>query len=236
MPRNNRPETPHTGRFAKATNGAQSGPPTRRTTGPAGRRFEVRIIGGEWRGRKLNFPPAAGLRPTPDRVRETVFNWLQFELAGTSCLDLFAGSGALGFEALSRGAAEVVFVERDPEAARAIGEMLIELRCDRGRVEQLDALAWLELGPPASKPFDIVFLDPPYGESWLPVLAEKLERGGWLAPGAWIYLEDAAARGEPRLPAAWTLLRSKRAGDVGYHLARRGSPAHDNDHQARGSE
>ena len=236
MPRNNRPETPRTGRFARATNGPAGGPPTRRVAAPAGGRFEVRIIGGEWRGRKLHFPPSAGLRPTPDRVRETVFNWLQFELAGARCLDLFAGSGALGFEALSRGAGEVVFVERDAVSARAIRDMLAQLRCDRGRVEQLDAFAWLERRPPASKPFDVVFLDPPYGEALLSVLAEKLECGGWLAPGAWIYLEDAAARGEPPLPAGWTLLRSKRAGDVGYHLARRGSPAHNNDHQARGSE
>ncbi|MBK7904019.1 MAG: 16S rRNA (guanine(966)-N(2))-methyltransferase RsmD [Proteobacteria bacterium] len=236
MPRNNRPETPRTGRFAKATNGPAGGPPTRRVAAPAGGRFEVRIIGGEWRGRKLHFPPSAGLRPTPDRVRETVFNWLQFELAGARCLDLFAGSGALGFEALSRAAGEVVFVEHDAGSARAIRDMLAQLRCDRGRVEQVDALAWLEHGPPASRPFDIVFLDPPYGEAWLPVLAEKLDRGGWLTPGAWIYLEDAAARGEPLLPAGWTLLRSKRAGDVGYHLARRGSPVHNNDHQARGSE
>ena len=236
MPRNNRPETPRTGRFAKATNGPEGGPPTRRAAAPAGGRFVVRIIGGEWRGRKLHFPPSAGLRPTPDRVRETVFNWLQFELAGARCLDLFAGSGALGFEALSRGAGEVVFVERDPASARAISDMLTRLRCNRGRVEQVDALAWLERGPPASKPFDIVFLDPPYDEAWLPVLSEKLDRGGWLAPGAWIYLEDAAARGEPPLPASWTLLRSKRAGDVGYHLARRASPAHNNDYQARGSE
>ncbi|MBP7608897.1 MAG: 16S rRNA (guanine(966)-N(2))-methyltransferase RsmD [Steroidobacteraceae bacterium] len=236
MPRNNRPETPHTGRFAKATNGPKGAPPTRRAAAPAGGRFEVRIIGGEWRGRKLHFPPAAGLRPTPDRVRETLFNWLQFELAGARCLDLFAGSGALGIEALSRGAAEAVFVERDAGSARAIRDLLAQLRCDRGRVEQVDALAWLEPGPRASKHFDIVFLDPPYGEAWLPVLAEKLERGGWLAPRAWIYLEDAAARGEPPLPAGWALLRSKRAGDVGYHLARRGIPAHNNDHQARGSE
>jgi 16S rRNA (guanine966-N2)-methyltransferase len=228
-PRNNRPETPRTGRFAKATSGPAGGPPTRRAATPAGGHFEVRIIGGEWRGRKLHFPPSAGLRPTPDRVRETVFNWLQFELAGARCLDLFAGSGALGFEALSRGAGEVVFVERDAVSARTIRDMLAQLRCDRGRVEQVDALAWLERGPPAAKPFDIVFLDPPYDEAWLPVLAEKLDRGGWLAPGAWIYLEDAAARGEPPLPAGWTLLRSKRAGDVGYHLARRASPAHNND-------
>jgi 16S rRNA (guanine966-N2)-methyltransferase len=236
MPRNNRPETPRTGRFVKATNGPEGGPPTRRAAVPAGGRFQVRIIGGEWRGRKLHFPPSAGLRPTPDRVRETVFNWLQFELAGARCLDLFAGSGALGFEALSRGAGEVVFVECDAVAARAIREMLAQLHCDRGRVEQVDALAWLECGPPGSKPFDIVFLDPPYGEALLPVLAEKLERGGWLAPRAWIYLEDAAARGEPALPAGWTLLRSKRAGDVGYHLARRGVPAPEDNKQARGTE
>jgi 16S rRNA (guanine966-N2)-methyltransferase len=165
-----------------------------------------------------------------------VFNWLQFELAGARCLDLFAGSGALGFEALSRGASEVVFVERDPASARAISDTLARLRCDRGRVEQADALAWLDRGPSASKPFDIVFLDPPYSEAWLPVLAEKLECGGWLAPGAWIYLEDAAARGEPPLPEGWTLLRSKRAGDVGYHLARRGVPAPENNKQARGNE
>ena len=236
MPRNNRPDTPRTGRFAKATNGPEGGPPTRRAAAPAGGRFEVRIIGGEWRGRKLHFPPSAGLRPTPDRVRETVFNWLQFELAGRRCLDLFAGSGALGFEALSRGAGEVVFVERDPVSARAINDMLAQLRCDRGRVEQVDALAWLERGPLASQPFDVVFLDPPYDQAWLPVLAEKLERGGWLAPGAWVYLEDAAAHGEPALPPGWIMHRSKRAGDVGYHLARRGVPAPENNKQARGNE
>ncbi len=235
MPRNNRPDTPRTGRFAKATNGPQKGPPTSRATGPAGRRFEVRIIGGDWRGRKLHFPPAAGLRPTPDRVRETVFNWLQFELAGTRCLDLFAGSGALGLEALSRGAAEVVFVERDPVAARSIGEMLVQLRCDRGRVENIDAFAWLERATRPSRPFDTVFLDPPYGEKWLPGLTATLERGGWLAPDARIYLEDAAANGEPMLPAGWTLVRSKRAGDVGYHLARRGVPVPEDNKQARGT-
>jgi len=235
MPRNNRPETPRTGRFAKATNGPQDGPPNRRTAAPAGGRFEVRIIGGEWRGRKLHFPPSAGLRPTPDRVRETLFNWLQFELAGKHCLDLFAGSGALGLESLSRGAAEVVFVEHDPVSVRAIGEVLGQLKCGRGRVDQADAFAWLERAPPA-RPFDIAFLDPPYDAAWLPVLAEKLERGRWLAPGAWVYLEDAAAHGEPPLPPSWAMHRSKRAGDVGYHLARRGVPAPEDNKQARGTE
>ncbi len=236
MPRNNRPETPRADRFADATAEQAGRPPTRRPAALRGGQHEVRIIGGEWRGRKLHFTPAAGLRPTPDRVRETLFNWLQFELAGTRCLDLFAGSGALGFEALSRGAAEAVFVERDPVSARAIGDMLARLRCERGRVERVDALAWLERGPLSPQPFDIVFLDPPYDEACLPVLTAQLERGGWLAPGGWVYLEDAAARGEPTLPTGWTLLRSKRAGDVGYHLARRGVPAPENNRQARGSK
>jgi 16S rRNA (guanine966-N2)-methyltransferase len=224
MPRNNRTETPRADRFADATNGPTGGPPTRRATPASGGRSEVRIIGGEWRGRKLHFPEVAGLRPTPDRVRETVFNWLQFELAGRRCLDLFAGSGAFGFESLSRGAAEVVFVERDAAAAAAISAMLGALRCERGRVVQEDALRWLARGP--SRPYDIVYVDPPYAERCLPAVTEQLERGGWLAPDALIYLEDAAECGVPVLPAGWHMHRSKRAGDVGYHLARRGAAAH----------
>jgi 16S rRNA (guanine966-N2)-methyltransferase len=223
MPRNNRTETPRSGRFADATNGPTGGPPTRRATPSSGGRSEVRIIGGEWRGRKLHFPDVAGLRPTPDRVRETVFNWLQFDLAGRRCLDLFAGSGAFGFESLSRGAAEVVFVERDAAAADAIRRMLEILQCSRGQVVNEDAREWLRRGP--ARPFDVVFVDPPYAERWLVTVAEQLERGGWLAPAASIYLEDAAAHGVPALPAGWHMHRSKRAGDVGYHLARRGAAA-----------
>jgi 16S rRNA (guanine966-N2)-methyltransferase len=223
MPRNNPPETPHAGRLARAKSVPEGGPPTRPATASTGGRFQVRIIGGEWRGRKLNFPPSTGLRPTPDRVRETVFNWLQFDLAGRRCLDLFAGSGAFGFESLSRGAAEVVFVERDAAAADAIRGMLAALRCERGRVVQEDALHWLARCP--SRPFDIVYVDPPYAERRLPAVAEQLDRGGWLAPDASIYLEDAAEHGVPVLPTGWHMHRSKRAGDVGYHLARRGAAA-----------
>jgi 16S rRNA (guanine966-N2)-methyltransferase len=236
MPRNNRPETPRTGRFAEATNGPAGGPPTRRAAAPGGGRFEVRIIGGEWRGRKLHFPRLDGLRPTPDRVRETLFNWLQFELVGRRCLDLFAGSGALGFEALSRGAAEVVFVERDVGAAQAMRAMLAKLACHRGRVEQGDAFDWLERADRTGPPFDVVFLDPPYGQSLLGEAMEKLERSGRLARDAWIYLEDAADRGVPAVPSGWTVLRSKRAGDVGYHLARRAPDARYENNQARGNE
>jgi 16S rRNA (guanine966-N2)-methyltransferase len=183
---------------------------------------EVRIVAGAWRGRKIVFPDIAGLRPTPDRVRETLFNWLQFEITGKRCLDLFAGSGALGFEALSRGAGEVVFVERDADAAAAIRQNLARLGGgERGRLEPTDAFAFL--ARPAGR-FDLVFLDPPYAAGLLPRACDELETRGWLQPGAWIYLEDAAAHGPPAVPAGWVVLRSKRAGDVGYHLARRDGP------------
>jgi 16S rRNA (guanine966-N2)-methyltransferase len=232
MPRNNRTGL-RAGRIADATSDLAAKSRGRGARLP-GQRGEVRIIGGEWRGRKLHFPQAATLRPTPDRVRETVFNWLQFELAGKRCLDLFAGSGALGFEALSRGASEVVFVERDPPAAAAIRDSLRLLRCDRGRLESRDAFAYLAQGP--AQPFDIVFVDPPYAERWLARTCTALESGGWLQPDAWVYLEDAAAHGLSAVPPGWALLRSKKAGDVGYHLARRGrAPMFANDAEQEGS-
>jgi 16S rRNA (guanine966-N2)-methyltransferase len=185
---------------------------------PPGHRNQVRIIGGEWRGRKLHFPQSPAIRPTPDRVRETVFNWLQSHVAGLRCLVLFAGSGALGFEALSRGAREVVFVETDPDAIRHVAQMLQTLKCDRGKAVAMDAFGYLAQAP---EPFDLVFLDPPFADRALPRLCSLLETRGWLQPGAHVYLEDSAASGAPELPAGWTLLRSKRAGEVGYHLARR---------------
>lgn len=218
MPRNNRTGPRHNTGVADATTGPVANPARRATTLSRGRGV-VRIIGGEWRGRKLHFPQSDALRPTPDRVRETLFNWLQFELAGKRCLDLFAGSGALGFEALSRGAAAVQFVEPDPVAAGAIRDALHTFGTDLGRVEQQDAFAFLR-GRPV-QPFDVVFLDPPYAARWLGKACEALEQGGWLKAGAWVYLEDAAVQGAPGLPEGWNLLRSKKAGDVGYHLARR---------------
>ena len=221
MPRNNRPGRPRDHGIADATTPRRPSSGRRQDATAPGHRGEVRIIGGTWRGRKLQFPAADTLRPTPDRVRETVFNWLQFDIAGRCCLDLFAGSGALGFEALSRGAAEVVFVERDPRVAEAIGAALHTLRCERAQVATQDAFAYLRQATP--RPFDLVFLDPPYDERWLGRACTALDSGGWLAPRAWVYLEDAAANGIPALPEGWTLLRSKKAGDVGYHLARRGA-------------
>jgi 16S rRNA (guanine966-N2)-methyltransferase len=178
----------------------------------------LRIIGGEWRGRKIRFPGVEGLRPTPDRVRETLFNWLAPAVAGSRCLDLFAGSGALGLEALSRGAAAVTFVERQRDAARQLSETTAVLARDRATVHQAEAASWLA-GP--ATPFDIVFIDPPYGSGLLADAMQSLESRGWLAPQAFIYLEAPAKAGAPAMPEGWTLHRSGRAGAVGYHLARR---------------
>jgi 16S rRNA (guanine966-N2)-methyltransferase len=178
---------------------------------------EVRIIGGAWRGRKLRFPTGvAGLRPTPDRVRETLFNWLRESVPDSRCLDLYAGSGALGFEALSRGAREVVFVDHDARVARYLAEALERLGSRHGIVQRADARAFLSA---RGEPFDLVFLDPPFDSQVLPELVTLLDAHGWLRPGGMVYLERPASEGEPALPTGWRLHRSKRAGEVGYHLA-----------------
>ena len=179
---------------------------------------QLRLIGGQWRSRRLEFPDLPGLRPTPDRVRETLFNWLAPRLPGARCLDLFAGSGALGLEALSRGAAETLFVEQHPQAVGALRENLARLNAQGGRVERADALDWLR--QPAT-PFEIVFLDPPFADGLLEPACALLEQGGWLTANAWIYLEAPANQAAPLLPAAWSLHREKVAGTVAYRLARR---------------
>jgi len=183
-----------------------------------GQRNSVRIIGGGWRGRRVTFPDIPGLRPTPDRVRETLFNWLQNDIAGARCLDLFAGSGALGLEALSRGAAEVVFVEQAVAASRALQEQVTRLGgAARARVTEMGASRFLRSAP---QPFDIVFLDPPFGQDALAQYLPQLDTGSWLKSGALVYLENEKAAGAPPLPQRWELLKSKSAGEVGYHLAR----------------
>jgi len=178
----------------------------------------LRIIGGDWRGRRIRFPGQGGIRPTPDRVRETLFNWLMGKVPGSRCLDLFAGSGALGLEALSRGAAHVTFVERDRENAARLRETAASLAPGRATVMEADALAWLE-GPPQA--FDIVFLDPPFAAGILAESMQRLDARGFLAPGAFVYVEMPASAGPPPLAAGWHLHRTGRAGAVGYHLARR---------------
>jgi 16S rRNA (guanine966-N2)-methyltransferase len=180
----------------------------------------VRIIGGAWRRRVLRFPDAEGLRPTPDRVRETLFNWLGQDLSGSSCLDLFAGSGALGFEAASRGATRVVMVERSPGVAAAlrVNAGLLEAA---GRVEivEADAVEFASARDMATTRFDVVFLDPPYRQGWLERLAPML--AGLLAGDGALYVEagtplDALGR--------WRTVRSGKAGRVFYHLMRNGEP------------
>lgn len=174
----------------------------------------LRIIGGMWRGRKLRFPPSVQIRPTPDRVRETLFNWLSSRVHGARCLDLFAGSGALGLEALSRGASLVTFVERDAAAARELRARLSEWQVTGGQVRQMDALDFLGQTPDR---FDIVFLDPPFGSDLLAPAARALDAGDWLAPAALVYIEHPA-HASPTLPAAWARARAKQAGEVGYDL------------------
>jgi 16S rRNA (guanine966-N2)-methyltransferase len=178
----------------------------------------LRIIGGEWRGRRIRFPGKGGIRPTPDRVRETLFNWLMAKVSGSRCLDLFAGSGALGLEALSRGAARVTFVERDRENAASLAATVAALAPSRAAVIEADALAWLAGAPEA---FDVVFLDPPFAAGLLGEAIRLLESRGWLADDALIYVEMPAKFGPPELPAGWRAHRTGRAGAVGYHLARR---------------
>lgn len=177
----------------------------------------IRIIGGQLRNSRLDVPDLPGLRPTPERVRETLFNWLAPVISGAQCLDLCAGTGALGIEALSRGAAGVQFVERDARAAQALRENLSRLRAEGGQVAAADAQAYLQS---AARPFGVVFLDPPFAQAlWTP-LANRLEEGGWLTPSAWIYVE-APRQAAPLLPASWTPHREGVAGDVRYALYRR---------------
>jgi 16S rRNA (guanine966-N2)-methyltransferase len=181
----------------------------------------LRIIAGTWRGRRFRFTAEANIRPTPDRVRETLFNWLRERVTAARCLDLCAGSGALGLEALSRGAARVHFVESDATAVRELRARLEEWGARGGTVERMDALRYLRTKPEA---FDIVFLDPPFTAGLLRAAAHLLEDRDWLAPAALIYVESAARVELPELPAAWRLVKAKRAGEVGYHLFQKSTP------------
>ena len=195
---------------------AVSPPPTPHTTDG---RHSVRIIGGAWRGRRVHFPDLPGLRPTPDRVRETLYNWLQNHIAGARCLDLFAGSGALGLEALSRGAASSVFVEQAQAAARSLVRELERLGGSaRGRVVEMGAARFLRAGPSQAGDFDVVVMDPPFGTNALAEFIPAVDVGGWVKPGGWVYLENEKSAGVPALPAHWELAKSKSAGEVGYHL------------------
>jgi 16S rRNA (guanine966-N2)-methyltransferase len=207
----------------------------------------VRVIGGAGRGRRLQVPKGRDVRPTPDRVRETLFNWLQGEIEGAVVLDLFAGSGALGVEGLSRGAAFGTFVENNRAALGALSGNLEWLAKTpphesppRGgengppgegggrsggadsdgasRYEIVRASAWQFLERSPARRYDLVFLDPPYGRGWAAQAAGLLAGGGWLAPHAAVYLETGRDEGEPAVPAGWTLRRAGTCGDVAYRL------------------
>ncbi len=180
--------------------------------------MELRIIGGIYGKRRLVVPDAAGLRPTGNRIRETLFNWLADEIPGARVLDLFAGTGALGIEALSRGAAQAVFVERSARLAAALHANLSRLGADGGSVVRSDARDYLggEDGP-----FDIVFLDPPFNSTILMAVCAQLAASPMLAPGGAICVEYDAPTGRPELPVDWSVVRDKQAGGVGYALARR---------------
>ena len=177
----------------------------------------VRIIGGEFRRRLIEVPARPGLRPTPDRVRETLFNWLGQELAGLACLDLFAGSGALGFEAASRGAARVVMVEKDRAALAALERSREALSATKVEIVRADALQWLKSAHTRAECFDVVFLDPPFRQNAVPALLDRL--APVLAPGARVYAECAAPL---EVQAPWTELKRAKAGQVSYQLLKHG--------------
>jgi 16S rRNA (guanine966-N2)-methyltransferase len=171
---------------------------------------KVRIIGGDLRSRMIGFPDISGLRPTPDRVRETLFNWLGQTLHGRSCLDLFAGSGALGFEAASRGAERVVMVEKNRPALRALQDNAQKLGCANVFVQQQDGL---EFASCDTRKYDVIFLDPPFQSDYLPrllaILPQRLNENGV------VYIESGAAI---EVPPPWKLLKSGKAGQVHYQL------------------
>ncbi len=184
------------------------------------KRNQVRVIGGKWRSRQIHFPDLPGLRPTPDRIRETLFNWLAPHIVDARCLDLFAGSGAFGFEALSRGARHVILVEQNPAIIIALQKNADIFKADQLDIIQQDALSWLKLDNHHT-PFDIIFLDPPYQAKLLPSVFVLLETYGWLHVNSFIYFEADYPLAETALPPHWKLVREKKAGNIYYFLAQK---------------
>lgn len=179
---------------------------------------QIRIIGGQWRGRKLPVPDSPGLRPTTDRVRETLFNWLAPSMVDARCLDCFAGSGALGLEALSRYAASATLLEMDRSVSQQLQQNLATLKATNAKVVNTNSLAFL--AQPGT-PHDVVFVDPPFRKGLLEETLALLENNGWLANGAQIYVESEVENGLPPVPAHWDLHREKVAGQVAYRLYHR---------------
>ncbi|KDB48539.1 16S rRNA (guanine(966)-N(2))-methyltransferase RsmD [Glaesserella parasuis] len=180
---------------------------------------EVRVIAGLWRGRKLPVLNAEGLRPTTDRVKKTLFNWLMMDIAGSRCLDCFAGSGSLGIEALSRQAQAVVFLEKFADAANQLKKNLVSLKAENGKVIQTDTLQFLAQKN-SEAPFDLVFVDPPFHQGFVPQVLTALEQNGWLAENALIYVEAEKNHSPLVLPEHWQVVKEKTAGQVVSRLVR----------------
>ena len=176
---------------------------------------QLRIIGGEWRSRQITFDDAPGLRPTPSRIRETLFNWLQTDISNSRCLDLFSGSGALGFEAASRGAKRVLQVENNPKTCRKLKENIAVFNAKQIEVVQMDAQQFINN---CTESFDLIFLDPPFAQGLLPPICLQIANTGLLAPYGKIYLEAERSLTLDKLPNVWQLIKHKVAGDVGYNL------------------
>ncbi|WP_286240890.1 16S rRNA (guanine(966)-N(2))-methyltransferase RsmD [Neptuniibacter halophilus] len=194
--------------------------PPRRQTGnrPLASSY-LRIIAGQWRGRKLEFIPEEGLRPTPDRVRETLFNWIQTAVPGAQCLDLFSGSGALGLEALSRDAGSATFIDLNSTTTRKLQDNLHLLKCQNADVIQADVVQWLNSRQTDLEPrYDLVFMDPPFRKGLVAPCCELLEQRNMLSANALIYVETESELGDPGVPAGWQELRQKKAGQVTYRL------------------
>jgi 16S rRNA (guanine966-N2)-methyltransferase len=176
---------------------------------------KLRIIGGEWRSRQIVFEDAPGLRPTPARVRETLFNWLQADIANSCCLDLFAGSGALGFEAASRGARQVLQVENNPKTCQMLRENTTVLRATQIAVLQMDVALFIQQ---CQETFDVIFLDPPFGQGLVEPICQQLQSAGLVATYGKIYLETERKLTLQGLPDNWLQLKDKVAGEVRYSL------------------
>ena len=181
-------------------------------------RGRLRIVAGNWRSRLLEIADVPGLRPTAERIRETVFNWLTPHLAGARCLDLFAGTGALGLEALSRGAADVLFVETSPVAVRTLQKNIASLQATNATVRCEDAADYLQ--HPGADQFEIVFLDPPFADDLHGDLCKLLDESSILVTGALVYIEEDRAKPEVVLPPDWQTLKTKSAGNVRYSLVK----------------
>ena len=180
-------------------------------------RGRLRIVAGIWRSRVLEIADVEGLRPTSERIRETLFNWLTPRMAGARCLDLFAGTGALGLEALSRGAAAAVFVENSKVAIAALRRNLASLDASGAVIHAGSATEYIDAA--GAERFDIVFLDPPFADDNLAELCRLIDESELVTTNANVYLEQDRARPEPDLPDGWTVLKSKVAGNVRYTLA-----------------